>query len=361
MVLDPKNVRASCTKFLSYDHPKSARQLMQRIADYTSSDWPHDEFGHGELFDLLEERLAKLLGKEAAVFMPTGRMAQLIGLKVWCQKRSNPLVAMHPRCHLEESESKAYALAYGLRAAPLGEPHRVTKPADLLSLKEQVGVITLEIPLLALGCRLPSWSELEEMSAIARGLGVPLHADAARLWECQPYYGKPYEQIAGLFDSLYVSMYKGLSAISGGALAGPRELIEEARLWQLRFGGTPRIMAPYLIDSLRALEQKLPLMPDYYQKALSLAAALGKLPNLWITPDPPQTNTFLITVRGDHLRLRDCALEVASATGLWLVDFVRPAGIDGLAQFQVVVGDATLDLEVEEVVAALKLLIEKLA
>ncbi|HEX6715461.1 MAG TPA: beta-eliminating lyase-related protein, partial [Pyrinomonadaceae bacterium] len=165
---------------------------------------------------------------------------------------------------------------------------------------------------------------------------------------------------ASLFDSLYVSMYKGLSAISGGALVGPRNLVDEARQWQLRFGGTPRILAPYVIDSLRALEQKLPLMPQYYHKALSLAAALKKIPDLWITPDPPQTNTFLIAIRGNHLRLRDCALEVASETGLWLVDFVRPAGIDGLAQFQVVAGDATLELEVEDVVRASKLLIEKL-
>src|SRR4051812_42847379 len=120
MGLDPKSVRASCNKFLSYDYPTSAKQLMQRIADYAPEGLSHDEFGHGELVDLLEGRLAKVLGKEAAVFMPAGRMAQLIGLKLWCQRSGNPLVAMHPRCHLEESESKAYALAYGLQAVPLG-------------------------------------------------------------------------------------------------------------------------------------------------------------------------------------------------------------------------------------------------
>jgi hypothetical protein len=87
---------------------------------------------------------------------------------------------------------------------------------------------------------------------------------------------------------------------------------------------------------------------------------LTKITDLWVTPDPPQTNTFLITVRGNSLRLRDCALEVASETGLWLVDFVRPAGIDGLAQFQVVVGDATLELDDEIVVQAMETLIQKL-
>lgn len=360
MVLNPIEVRASCDKFLSYDGPMSAKQMLQRIADYAADTVSHDEFGHGELFDLLEGRLAKIFGQEAAVFMPTGRMAQLIGLKIWCRRRSNTVVAMHPRSHLEESESKAYSLAYGLQSVPLGDAHRVTTPDDLLSLKDQIAVITLEIPLLALGCRLPSWSDLVEMSAIARRIGVPLHADAARIWECQPYYDKPYEEIAGLFDSLYVSTYKGLSAISGGALVGSHDLIEEARVWQLRFGGTPRIMMPYLIDSLRALEQKLPLMSQYYQKAVSLAAALRNITDLWVTPDPPQSNTFLIAIKGNHLRLRDCVLEVASETGLWLVEFVRPAGIDGLAQFQVVVGDAALKLDVEDVVRAMEMLIQKL-
>jgi threonine aldolase len=190
---------------------------------------------------------------------------------------------------------------------------------------------------------------------------LPLHADAARLWESQPYYQKPYESIAGLFDSLYVSTYKGLSAISGGALVGPRDLIEEARLWQLRLGGTPRILAPYILDSLRALDQNLPLMERYYERACSLAAAFGAIPAVWVTPNPPQTNTFLVAICGEQERLRECAVEVASQTGLWLVDFARPAGVAGLAQFQVVVGEATLDVENDEAVAALINLIEKLS
>lgn len=361
MSLDSASVRASCTKFLSYDYPISAKQMMQRLADYAPPELPHDDFGRGELFDLLEGRLARLLGKEAAVFMPTGRMAQLVGLKLWCQKSSNPRVAMHPRCHLEETESKGYAAAYGLQAVPLGEPLRVTTAADLAALTEPVGAVALEIPLLALGCRLPPWEELVAISEMARARGVPLHADAARLWESQPFYDRPLEEIAGLFDSLYVSTYKGLSAISGGALLGPQGLVEEARLWQLRLGGTPRILAPYLIDSLRALDETLPLMRRFYEKALSLAEAFGSLPHVFVTPDPPQTNTFLVAFPGDQRRLRGCAVEVASETGLWMVDYARPSGVDGLAQFQVVVGEATLDVESDEAAAGLSLLMRKLA
>jgi hypothetical protein len=126
-------------------------------------------------------------------------------------------------------------------------------------------------------------------------------------------------------------------------------------------GGTPRILAPYILDSLRALDHSVPLMRTFYERALLLASAFGRIPNVRITPDPPHTNTFLVSFPGNQGYLRQCALEVAKETGLWLVDVAKPAGIDGLAQFQVVVGEATLDVEDEEAVAALVRLISKLA
>jgi threonine aldolase len=361
MELDPTTIRASCKKFLSYDYPLSAKESIQRIADYASPDMVNDEFGHGKLFDMLENKLTEITGMEAAAFMPTGRMAQLIGLQIWCQKSANYKVAMHPRCHMEESESKAYAISYKLQAIPLGDASRVVAASDMAALTESVGAISLELPLLALGCRLPSWSDLTGISEQARERGIPLHVDAARLWESQPYYNKSFDEISALFDSLYVSVYKGLSAISGGALLGPRDLIEDAKLSQFRLGGTPRILAPYLIDSLRALEHNLPLMPLFYKKALALAEAFGKIAGIWVSPNPPYTNTFLVAVRGKQEFLKRAALEIASETGIWLVDFERLSNIDGMAQFQIVVGEATLDLEIDEVVNALSMLANKLS
>ena len=361
MKTNSKIVRASCSKFLSYDYPLSVKSHLQRIADYVSPDMMNDEFGHGELFDLVENKLTELTGKESAAFMATGRMAQLAGLQVWCQRSANNKIAMHPRCHMEESESKAYAITYGLRSVPLGEAQRVVTAADLANLTEKVGVITLELPLLSLGCKLSSWADLTEISQIARERGIPLHVDAARLWESQPYYNRSFSEIADLFDSLYVSMYKGLSALSGGVLLGSRKLIEDVRLAQFRLGGLPRTLAPYLVDSLRALENTLPLMPLFYERALALAAGFVEIPGVLVSPNPPQTNTFLVALRGKQEFLKEFAMEVAVETGIWLVDFERLTNLDGMAQFQVVVGEATLDLEVEAAVKALTLLAEKLS
>ena len=93
------------------------------------------------------------------------------------------------------------------------------------------------MPQREIGGQLPSWSDLEAQVAWARDRGVAVHMDGARLWESGPFYERSYAEIAALFDSVYVSFYKGIGAIAGAALSGPAPFIGEARLWQRRSGG----------------------------------------------------------------------------------------------------------------------------
>ena len=90
----------------------------------------------------------------------------------------------------------------------------------------------MELPLRDAGCLLPSWEELGELSAAARELGVPLHADGARIWESQPFYDRPLAEIAAQADSIYVSFYKGLGALAGAAWPAREDVVDEARLWR---------------------------------------------------------------------------------------------------------------------------------
>jgi len=351
-----KNVKLRCKKFLTYDYPQTAQQRLLDLAGYAGADLEMDRGGKGELVEKLEQRLVRLLDKEAVAFMPSGRMAQLIALKLWCNRRSVPRIAVHPRSHIEEREQKAYQEVYGLRATWIGHYDRCTRLADLSAIAEPVGAIALEIPLRPLGCSLPSWDELESMSEWARSRKIPFHADAARLWEIGPYYGCTYAEIAALFDTLYVSFYKGLGGIAGSALAGPAELINEARYFQHRLGGRLNKQFPMLIDALRGLETRLPLMPAFYSKATELAAAIAVLPGVLVTPNPPHANAMLIALQGEQGDLVDAAIEVAEQTGLWLFDLPVVSPIQGLAMFEVTVREAGLDVSVEEVVQAISLL-----
>ncbi len=355
------NVKMRCKKFLTYDYPQTAQQRLLDLARYAGADVAMDRPGKGELFERLEHRLIELLGKQAVVFMPSGRMAQMIALKLWCDRSGVPRIAVHPRSHIEEREQKAYQEVYGLKATWIGSYDRRTRLADLVAMAEPVGAISLEIPLRPLGCILPPWDELKAMSEWARSRRIPFHADAARLWEIAPYYEHTYADIAALFDTLYVSFYKGLGGIAGSALAGPADLINEARYFQHRLGGRLNKQFPMLIDALRGLENRLPLMPAFYDKTRELAAAIAALPGVLVTPNPPHANAMLVTMQGEQDDLADAAIEVAEQTGLWLFDLPVISSIQGVAMFEITVREAGLDVPVDEAVYAISMLRDLLA
>jgi threonine aldolase len=350
------DVKKACKKFLTYDYAQTAQQRLLDLAQYVGDEVAMDRAGKGELVEQLEDKLIELLDKEAVVFMPSGRMAQLIALKLWCERRAIPRIAIHPRSHIEELEKKAYQEVYGLKAAWIGECHRCTRLKDLTAISDPIGAIALEIPLRPLGCVLPPWSELQAMSQWARSRNIPFHADAARLWESGPYYGRTYAEIAALFDTLYVSFYKGLGAIAGSALAGPADLIKDARYVQHRMGGRLNKQFPMLIDALRGLDMRLPLMSAFHDKARELAGALAALPGIMVTPNPPHANAMIVALRGDYEKLTSAALQVAERTGLWLFDLPLISPIQGLAMFEITIREAALDVSVQEAVQAVSLL-----
>src|SRR4029079_8440319 len=129
-------------------------------------------------------------------------------------------------------------------------------------------------PQRGIGGQLPSWDELVAIVGWARERGVALHLDGARLWEAAPFYRRSHKEIAGLFDSVYVSFYKGLGGIAGCVLAGPASFIAEARVWQRRHGGTVVHLFPYVLSARLALAERLGRMPAYVARAATLAERL---------------------------------------------------------------------------------------
>ena len=123
---------------------------------------------------------------------------------------------------------------------------------------------------------------------------MPIHLDGARLWESQPFYDRPHAEIAALFDSVYVSFYKGLGGIAGAALAGSHDLVAQARRWQARHGGTLFSMLPYAVGARDGLRRRLPKMAAYGARAQELAAGLDSLDGVRVHPNPPHTNAFRV-------------------------------------------------------------------
>lgn len=349
----------SCERFLSFA-PARVADVLTRLAG-RASDRDSDRYGQGDHVRQFEQRVASLVGHEEAVFLPSGTMAQQIALRVWADRRGTTTVAFHPLCHLEAHEEQGYAHLHRLHARLLGHRDRLIELTDLEEIAEPVAALLLELPQRDLGGRLPEWDDLLAQTEWARQRGVALHLDGARLWQCGPYYGRPTEEVGGLFDSVYVSFYKDLGGIAGCALAGPPEVVAEARVWQVRHGGRLAGLDPLVLSAEAGLDERLPRMGTYYEKALDLARALGEHPGVEVAPDPPQTPMMHLFLRGDPARLTEAALALAEERRVWLFGRLAPSPLPGFQRLELTVTEATLELPTEEIAALFAELFERAA
>ncbi|MEX2315266.1 MAG: beta-eliminating lyase-related protein, partial [Thermomicrobiales bacterium] len=244
-----ERVYRNCDRFLIHHYPRSPKQTLLDTAAMLDDDAQPDMYGKGDIIETFEARVASLLGKEAAIFLPSGTMAQQIALRISTTRSGIPTVAMHPRNHLDAFEHHAYEILHGIRGIRVGSPNRVLALEDLQAIPEPIGTLLLELPQREIGGQLPAWDDLVATSEWARSCSIPIHMDGARLWECQPFYGRDYSEICALFDSVYVSFYKIIGGLTGSALAGSAALIDEARLWQHRHGGRLSRSYPYILTA----------------------------------------------------------------------------------------------------------------
>ncbi|MBI3943234.1 MAG: low specificity L-threonine aldolase [Chloroflexi bacterium] len=348
-----------CTRFVSYHYPQTPRQVLLELAEFTNPEAQSDRYGQGELMTTFETEVANLLGKEAAVFMPSGTMCQQIALRIWADRRKTNHIAFHPTCHLELHEQKGYQLLHGLHGILVGSPHLLMRLEDLQKLAEPLAALLLELPQRELGGQLPSWEDLVAMTAWAKAQGIPTHMDGARLWESQPFYDRPYAEIANLFDTVYVSFYKILGGIAGSMLAGPAELIAESRVWQRRHGGNLIRLYPYVLSARKGLRERLGKMALYHIKALEIAAALTSLSGIKLVPNPPHTNMMRVLIHREVSRLEQAALEIAQETGILVFKTVFPTQLPDYQLYELVVGDATMDMSTADITAVFDTLLSK--
>jgi threonine aldolase len=264
----------------------------------------------------LESRVADLLGKPAAVMFPTGTMAQQVAMRIHADRRGVRTIAFHPQCHLNVHEHNGYATVHGLVAALVGDRFSVIELSDLAEVSEPVAALLLELPQRDLGGQLPTWDELVAQTEWAHDRGAAAHMDGARLWEAQPFYGRPHAEIAAQFDSVYVSLYKGLMGISGAILAGQQDFVDHARVWRDRLGGDMSRCWPLAMSGERGLDELLPRMPEFAERARKLAALLGELPGVHVVPDPPQTPMFHLYLEASPNAVVDACRELREVSAL---------------------------------------------
>lgn len=282
----------TCNDTVLWHRPRSPGEVLRSLATAADElDLTWDQYAARGPVAWLEDELTELFGTGGAAYFPSGTMAQQAALRVWCDRAGTRRVAMpdiaHPLVHEQDGPRRLH----GFEIEHLTTGHEVATAASLAALPGRLGAVLVELPLRDAGCLLPTWEELTGLSAAARERDVRLHADGARIWESQPFYGRPFAEIAGLVDSMYVSFYKGLGGLAGAALVGPADFLEEARVWRSRMGGTLYRSTPEAVAALVGLRELLPRMGECLAWARALAAELAGV-GITANPVEPHTPTF---------------------------------------------------------------------
>ncbi|MYN03754.1 threonine aldolase [Pseudoduganella sp. DS3] len=349
-------LRQNCHTVLPGHRQPAPAETFAAMAEWCAANGvAHDVYGEGELLQSFERKVASLLGFEAATFVISGTMAQVTALRLACMERGSRLVALHPSAHIFRHERGNHQLLDHFQALQLGDPHRPFTLGDLQAVPDRLGAVSLELPARELGGQSPTWNELAAIKEHCREQGIHLHMDGARLWEAAAGCGRPPAELAQGFDSVYVSLYKGIGGLGGAMLLGSGAFIARAQEWFRRQGGNVIHRTPYVVAAAMQFEARLAAMPAYFRRTQWLYETLREFPRLRANPAQPQANMLHIHLPVARERLLEIRNEIAARHGVWLLNRAAHAQLPGTSFTEWYVGDNLLALPDEQVRHALTL------
>ncbi|MCI3922187.1 beta-eliminating lyase-related protein [Paenibacillus sp. TRM 82003] len=333
-------------------------QVLKDALDTADGSDDSDLYGAGLVIEGFQAKIARILGKEAAVFFPSGTMAQQIALRIWCDRSGTKRVAYHPLCHLEIHEQDGLKELHGIEPVLLANERRTILLDDVLSMQEDVACVLLELPQREIGGVLPPYEDLVGISAHCREKGIKLHLDGARLFEVLPYYSVTAEEICALFDSVYVSFYKGIGGVAGAMLAGDASFTEASKVWKRRHGGDLISLYPYIVSADYYFGRRAGEMGRYYEYAKELAAAFAACRGAEVRPEVPVSNMFHVHFRRPKAEMETLLAAVYVETDVAFTGSLKET--EGGCCFEMSLGDRYADAPKSRIEAAIRLLDERL-
>jgi threonine aldolase len=260
-----------------------------------------DVYGEDPSALRLQERIAELLGKEAALFVPTGTMANQLALLCHCERGNDVLVGEGAHCMLYESGAgSAWAQ---VNFSVVGQGGLFTADEMLLAVKPseyhfpQTRLCAIENTHNRAGGRIFPQAEVTRIAAAAHARQIAVHIDGARIWNASIATGLSPKLLASPADTVSACFSKGLGAPVGSILAGPRALIQRAHRYRKMLGGGMRQVGVLCAAALYALDHHVTRLPEDHQNARRLAEGLAALPGVSIDPAHVETNIVIFDVR----------------------------------------------------------------
>jgi len=236
-----------------------------------------DAYGEDPTVRRLEERFAARIGKAAAVYVPSGTMANQLALRVLA--RPGSLVLVGRRSHVVAHENGAAALNAGVQLHALADDGGVIDGRDV---RWAIDAAAHHWPVPSLLCLedtyMPASGAVMAPEAVAAlaGIGLPVHLDGARLWNAEVASGVPAHLFAQSALTVMCSLSKGLCAPVGSLLAGPADVIDEARAHRQRLGGGMRQAGVIAAAGIVAMERMVDRLAEDHRRARALAAAVAE-------------------------------------------------------------------------------------
>lgn len=246
----------------------------------------------------LEQTTARLLGKEAAIFMPSGSMTNQIAVRIHCDRGTEFLC--EEGCHIYNYEQAAFAQLSGVVARTIPGRNGILQVKDLQNKIRprndhmvQTRLLCLENTHNRASGAIQPYEVVVDVTRWARDNRLATHLDGARLFNAVVATQIPADQWAQHFDSVSVCFSKGLGAPVGSALAGSAQLVEEARRHRKLFGGAMRQAGIIAAGALYGLEHNISRLAEDHENAATLADAVRQCKGLRLICDPIQTNIVI--------------------------------------------------------------------
>ena len=279
----------------------------------------------------LQERVAELLGKEAALWLPTGTMCNLVAVKT--HTRPGDALVADWMAHVIRAESGGAALASGVIVEGIRTKRGIFTATELKAAMDRVvavpepygqpvGVVCVEQTHNFGGGAVWPLEALDAVAAITRARGVPLHMDGARLLNACAAIGISAAAVAARVDSVWIDFTKGLGAPIGAVLAGTAQVIAHARRYKQLFGGAMRQAGIAAAGCLYALDHHVDRLVEDHENARRLARGLAEIDGIEIRTPSPDTNMVFFDASGLGLSNRKF-LDRLAASG------VRMSGAGG--------------------------------
>lgn len=260
-----------------------------------------EQRGEDPSVNALCERTAALLGKEAALFLPSGTMCNQIALAVHCRPGDEIIAA--DSAHIIGSEGGGAAVFAGTVIRALPTQNGIFTAQQLSDAIRKKGVKSPRSRVVVVeqtnnrgGGSVWSVDTIGEVAEVARAGSLRLHMDGARLMNAVVASGIEAARFAAFFDSVWLDLSKGLGCPIGGVLAGSRAFIEEANVWKHRFGGAMRQAGMMAAAGVYALDHNITRLADDHENARSFAAALSILPGVVLQNPKVETNLVFFDV-----------------------------------------------------------------